>query len=287
MQTIGWIGAGIMGKSMIRNLMKHGFEVLVYARTPQKACDIVEQGAKLAPTIAQCAAQSDVLITMVGFPKDVQEVYFGENGILAHMHKGSYVIDMTTSSPELAKDIYEQAQKRGIHALDAPVTGGDVGAKNGTLAILVGGEERDFEACKPIFQAMGENIQYQGSAGSGQHVKLANQIMIAGTLAGICEAICYGKRQGLDLMKMLDSLSTGAAGSRQLELLGPKILKKDNAPGFFIKHFIKDMKLAVKEAEQSGITLPVLQRVLQSYQQLEQRGYGELGTQALMKCYED
>lgn len=287
MKKIGWIGAGIMGKSMIRNLMKQGFEVMVYARTPAKIEDILQEGATLMPTIAQCAAQSDVVITMVGFPRDVEEVYFGDDGILAHMQPGGYAIDMTTSSPNLAKNIFERARKRRIHALDAPVTGGDVGAKNGTLAILVGGEERDFEACKPIFQAMGENIQYQGSAGSGQHVKLANQIMIAGTLAGICEAICYGQHKGLDLQRMLDSLGTGAAGSRQLELLGPKILQRDNEPGFFIKHFIKDMKLAVEEAEQSGITLPVLQRVLSSYQWLEQRGYGELGTQALMKFYED
>lgn len=286
MKKIGWIGAGIMGKSMIRNLMKQGFEVLVYARTPGKVKDILQEGAVLMPTIAQCAEQSDVVITMVGFPRDVEEIYFGVDGILAHMQPDGYAIDMTTSSPNLAKNIFEQAKKRRIHALDAPVTGGDIGAKNGTLAILVGGEERDFEVCKPIFQAMGENIQYQGSAGSGQHVKLANQIMIAGTLAGICEAICYGKHKGLDLQRMLDSLGTGAAASRQLELLGPKILQKDYEPGFFIKHFIKDMKLAVEEAEQSGITLPVLQRVLQSYQQLEQRGYGELGTQALMKFYE-
>ncbi len=286
MKKIGWIGAGIMGKSMIRNLMKQGFEVLVYARNPGKVEDILQEGAVLMPTIAQCAEQSDVVITMVGFPRDVEEIYFGVDGILAHMQPDGYAIDMTTSSPNLAKNIFEQAKKRRIHALDAPVTGGDIGAKNGTLAILVGGEERDFEVCKPIFQAMGENIQYQGSAGSGQHVKLANQIMIAGTLAGICEAICYGKHKGLDLQRMLDSLGTGAAASRQLELLGPKILQKDYEPGFFIKHFIKDMKLAVEEAEQSGITLPVLQRVLQSYQQLEQRGYGELGTQALMKFYE-
>jgi 3-hydroxyisobutyrate dehydrogenase/2-hydroxy-3-oxopropionate reductase len=197
-----------------------------------------------------------------------------------------YLIDMTTTSPMISEKIYEAGTKKGCHVLDAPVTGGDVGAKEGTLSILVGGEEADYEACIPLFEAMGTNINYQGKAGSGQHAKLANQIMIAGTLSGVCEALTYAKAKGLNLQTVLDSVSTGAAGSRQLDLFGPKILNGDYEPGFFLKHFVKDMELALIESNRSELDLEMLSLVLSNYQILEAQGYGELGTQALMKLYE-
>ena len=194
---------------------------------------------------------------------------------------------MTTTSPMLAQKIYEAGTKKGFHVLDAPVTGGDTGAKAGTLSILAGGRREDYEACRPLFEAMGTNINYQGEAGCGQHAKLANQIMIAGTLSGVCEAITYAKAKGLDLPTVLRSVSTGAAGSKQLDIFGPKILAEDYAPGFFMKHFIKDMKLALTEANMSELSLDVLSQVLANYEELEAEGYGDLGTQALMKYYEE
>ena len=285
MKQIGFIGVGIMGKSMVRNLMKNGFEVSIFARNKGKVLDVISEGAEFHSTISECVKNCDATITIVGFPKDVEEVYFGKNGILENVKKGSYVIDMTTSSPELAVRIYEEAKSKGIKALDAPVTGGDIGAKNGTLTILVGGDEEDYKVCMPIFNAMGTNIHYEGKAGFGQHTKLANQIMIAGAISGVCEAMAYAEEKGLDVKKMLDSVSTGAAGSKQLELVSPKILDNDFAPGFFIKHFIKDMKLARNEALANGLELEVLSKALENYEALEKEGFGDLGTQALIKHY--
>lgn len=286
MKKIGFIGVGIMGKSMVLNLMKAGFEVSFYARNKAKTEDVIAKGAVYQPTIAECVKDCDAVITIVGFPKDVREVYFGKDGILENVTEGTYVIDMTTSSPKLAKEIYEEAKKRGIYALDAPVTGGDIGAQNGTLSILAGGDPEAYENCLPVFEAMGSNIHLEGQAGSGQHTKMVNQIMIAGTISGICEAFAYGKEKGLDIQTVLDSVATGAAGSKQLELQAAKMLKQDYAPGFFIKHFIKDMKLAKEEAESDGLTLHVLNQTLAAYEELEKRGDGELGTQALIKYFE-
>lgn len=285
MKKIGFIGVGIMGKSMVRNLMKNDFEVSIFARNKEKVLDVISEGANFYPTIKECVSGCDAVITIVGFPKDVEEVYFGENGILENVKEGTYVIDMTTSSPKLAVEIFEKAKEKGVKALDAPVTGGDIGAKNGTLTILVGGEEEDYKACLPIFKAMGTNIHYEGKAGFGQHTKLANQIMIAGAISGVCEAMAYAKDKGLDVKKMLDSVSTGAAGSKQLELVSPKILGEDFAPGFFIKHFIKDMKLAKEEALTDNVNLDILSKVLENYEELEREGFGDLGTQALIKHY--
>lgn len=286
MKKIGFIGVGIMGKSMVLNLMKAGYEVSFYARNKAKTEDVIAKGAVYQPTIAECVKDCDAVITIVGFPKDVREVYFGKDGILENVTEGTYVIDMTTSSPKLAKEIYEEAKKRGIYALDAPVTGGDIGAQNGTLSILAGGDPEAYENCLPVFEAMGSNIHLEGQAGSGQHTKMVNQIMIAGTISGICEAFAYGKEKGLDIQTVLDSVATGAAGSKQLELQAAKMLKQDYAPGFFIKHFIKDMKLAKEEAESDGLTLHVLNQTLAAYEELEKRGDGELGTQALIKYFE-
>lgn len=287
MKKIGFIGVGIMGKSMVRNLMKAGFELHIYARTKSKVEDVISEGAAFHESISECVKDCEAVITIVGFPKDVEEVYFDEGNILDSAREGTYLIDMTTTSPMLAQKIYEEGTKKGFHVLDAPVTGGDTGAKAGTLSILAGGRREDYEACRPLFEAMGTNINYQGEAGCGQHAKLANQIMIAGTLSGVCEAITYAKAKGLDLPTVLRSVSTGAAGSKQLDIFGPKILAEDYAPGFFMKHFIKDMKLALTEANMSELSLDVLSQVLANYEELEAEGYGDLGTQALMKYYEE
>lgn len=286
METIGFIGVGIMGKSMVRNLMKAGFPVRIFARNKDKVLDVISEGAEFYPSIKECVENCHAVITIVGFPKDVEEVYFGEEGIIHNVNKGTYVIDMTTSSPELAKRIYDEAEILGIKSLDAPVTGGDIGAKNATLSILVGGNREDYNECMPIFEAMGNNIHYEGEAGFGQHTKLANQIMIAGTISGVCEAMAYAKEKGLNIDEMLASVSKGAAGSRQLDLVSPKLIKEDFNPGFFIKHFIKDMRLAKEEAEKSGLNLDVLSEVLGNYENLQKEGFGDLGTQALIKHYE-
>ena len=285
MNKIGFIGVGIMGKSMVRNLMKAGFELHIYARNKEKAKDVISEGANFHESIQDCVKDCEAVITIVGFPKDVEEVYFEEGNILDSAESGAYLIDMTTTSPMLAEKIYKEGTEKGYHVLDAPVTGGDTGAKAGTLSILVGGLKEDFEKCMPLFQAMGTNINYQGNAGCGQHAKLANQIMIAGTLSGVCEALTYAKAKGLDPQVFLDSVSTGAAGSKQLDIFGPKILAGDYEPGFFLKHFVKDMKLALTEANMSELSLEVLSLVLANYEELEAAGYGNLGTQALMKYY--
>lgn len=284
MKKIGFVGVGIMGKSMVRNLMKAGYELHIYARTKSKVEDVISEGAVYHDTVGECASDVDVMISIVGYPKDVEEVYFGEKGILNSAKEGTYVIDMTTSSPKLARKIYDAAKEKGLHAMDAPVTGGDTGAKNGTLSILVGGDKEDYEACHKVFEAMGTNINYEGGPGCGQHTKMANQIMIAGTLSGVCEAMRYAEAQGLDLHTLLDSVATGAAGSKQLDAFGKKIIDGDFAPGFFMKHFIKDMNLAVEEAESKGLDLKILKQVLENYRTLEE-AYGDLGTQTLIKFY--
>ena len=286
MRKVGFIGVGIMGKSMVRNLMKAGFELHIYARNRAKVEDVIGEGALFHDSIAACVKGCEAVITIVGFPQDVDEVYFDEGGILESADAGAYLIDMTTTSPQISVKISKEGEEKGFHVLDAPVTGGDTGAKAGTLSILVGGKEEDFEACMPLFEAVGTNINYQGEAGCGQHAKLANQIMIAGTLTGVCEALSYAKANGLDMPTLLKSVSTGAAGSKQLDTFGPKILEEDYAPGFFMKHFIKDMKLALVEANISGLSLEMLSLVLANYEELEAEGLGDLGTQALMKYYE-
>ncbi len=285
MKKIGFIGVGIMGKSMVRNLMKAGFEVAVYTRTKAKIEDVISEGTIWCDTIKECAADRDVVISIVGYPRDVEEVYLGEDGIIASARKGACVIDMTTSSPRLAVRIYEEARAAGLHALDAPVTGGDSGAKAGTLTILAGGDKEAFDACLPVFQAMGRNINYEGKAGNGQHTKMCNQIALAGALTGACEALAYAKAVGLDARTMLDSISTGAAGSAQMTNVVPRILEEDYNPGFFIKHFIKDMKLADEEAASADLKLGTLEHILGMYEELARDGMENLGTQALIKYY--
>ena len=285
MKRVGFIGVGIMGKSMVRNLMKAGYEVSIYTRTKSKVEDVIGEGAGWCDSVAECARGRDVVITIVGYPKDVEEVYFGAKGILANADKGAYVIDMTTTSPRLAVRIYEEASKVGLHAIDAPVTGGDSGAKAGTLTILAGGEKKDFDACIPVFEAMGKNINYEGKAGNGQHTKMCNQIAIAGALAGACEAFVYAKNVGLDLETCFASISTRAAGSAQMSNVASKALKDNFDPGFFLKHFIKDMSIASEEAKEANAQLEILEKVLSMCKELEADGMGDLGTQALIRHY--
>ncbi|MDO5516427.1 MAG: NAD(P)-dependent oxidoreductase [Clostridium sp.] len=287
MKKIGFIGIGVMGKSMVRNLMKNGYEVSVYNRTKEKAEEVVNEGAVWCDDVKTCASGKDVVITIVGYPKDVREVYFGENGILENADKGTVVIDMTTTSPKLSVEIYEEAKKRGISAIDAPVSGGDVGAKNGTLSIMAGGDKEVFDKCHDIFKCMGTTIIYEGKAGNGQHTKMANQIAIAGAVSGVCEAITYARGAGLDVQTMLDSISEGAAGSWQMSNMAPRMIKGDFDPGFYIKHFIKDMKIAKEEAGDVNIDLKVLDTVLKMYEHLEENKLGDLGTQGLLKYYEE
>lgn len=285
MKKIGFIGTGIMGSSMVRNLMKAGFEVSVYNRTQAKALPLVEEGARLCATPGECAKGQDAVITIVGYPKDVEEVYFSENGILDSANPGTYVIDMTTSSPSLAGKIYATAKEKGLHAMDAPVTGGDSGAKAGTLTILCGGDRDDFDALQDVFKAMGSNIAYMGKAGSGQHVKMCNQIAIAGALSGACEAISYAKAVGVDPALMVDTIATGAASSFQLSNVAKKGMEGDFAPGFMLKHFIKDMNLADEAALEKGLRLEITEHVRDLCQALAASGHADEGTQSILKNY--
>lgn len=283
--NIGFIGLGVMGSSMARNLMKHGYHVLGYTRTKSKAEALIKDGLDYQENRVSLAKKSDVIITMVGYPSDVEETYFGESGLINHVKEGTYLIDMTTSSPMLAQKIYGEGQKKGLHVLDAPVSGGDSGAKAGTLAIMVGGDEADFESMKDILSCMGNSVIYEGTIGSGQHTKMANQIAIAGALSGVAEAIRYAQEAGLDVEKMLDTISGGAASSWQLVNLGPKMIHKDYAPGFYMKHFIKDMKIADEEAKERGLTLDILETVLSHSSSLKE--HEDDGTQSIIEYYKE
>ena len=285
MNKIAFIGVGIMGKSMVRNLMKAGYSLTIYSRTKSKCEDVIAEGAVWADTVAGCVRDAEAVFSIVGYPRDVEEVYFGGGGIIASARPGALIVDMTTSSPALAGRIWEAGKTRGLRPLDAPVTGGDTGAKAGTLSILVGGDRADFDACLPLFQAMGRIIVHMGAAGAGQHAKLANQIAIAGALSGVCEALAYARANGLDLDSLLSAISAGAAGSFQMQSLGPKMAAGEFAPGFIMKHFIKDMKLSAEQSEAVGLNLPVLNQVLSECRSLEEAGLGDLGTQCLIRYY--
>ncbi|MGR3763115.1 NAD(P)-dependent oxidoreductase [Rossellomorea sp. NS-SX7] len=285
-KTIGFIGTGVMGKSMARNLMKAGFGLNVYTRTKEKASDLLEEGARWQDSVAALAKESDIIITIVGYPSDVEEVYLNDNGILANAKRGSYVIDMTTSSPELAKAIYDQAREAGIHAYDAPVSGGDVGARNAALTIMAGGDKEHFEGILPALEAMGKNIVLQGDAGAGQHTKMCNQIAIASGMLGVCEAIFYAEKAGLHPKTVLQSIEAGAAGSWSLSNLGTRMIDGNFEPGFYVKHFIKDMKIAIDSAENMSVPVPGLKLAKELYDQLSQSGGENKGTQALYQYYE-
>ena len=280
---IGFIGVGVMGAPMVQNLMKKGHELSVYNRTKEKAAGVVAAGAKWCESAGACAKAQDVVITIVGYPKDVEEVYFAPGGILDSAAPGTVLIDMTTTSPRLSERIYAAAKEKGMTALDAPVSGGDVGAQKGTLAIMVGGDREAFDRMQEVFAAMGTNIRYMGGAGCGQHTKMANQIAISGCIAAVCEAIAYAEACGLKPQEMFDAISTGAAGSWQLTNNGQKIIDGNYAPGFYVKHFIKDMNIALEEAKDRDLPLDVLKLVRDKYDELAAAGGGDEGTQALIQ----
>lgn len=282
---IGFIGIGVMGKSMARHLMKGGYTVHIYSRTKEKAIDLIGEGAVWEESVAALAAGCQIIFTIVGFPPDVEEVYLGEKGILENISSGGYVIDMTTSKPQLAVTIADQAQKKGINALDAPVSGGDIGARDGRLSIMVGGEREVFETIRPLFELMGTNIVYQGVAGSGQHAKMCNQIVIAAGMVGVCEALSYADHSGLDVLTVLKSIESGAAGSWLLSNLGPRMVAGDFEPGFYVKHFIKDMSIASETAKTLNLDTPCLDLAKSQYEKLAEQGGGDDGTQALFKIY--
>ncbi len=282
---IGFIGIGVMGKSMASHLMKAGYKTNIYTRTKAKAAELIEKGAIWQGNPGQVAAASDVIITIVGYPRDVEEIYLGDGGILQNCRKGSVVIDMTTSSPDLAETIYKEAEKTGVASLDAPVSGGDIGARDASLSIMVGGDKEVFAAVKPLFELMGKNIVHQGRAGSGQHCKMANQIAIASNIMGVCEAICYAEKAGLNAETVLASIEAGAAGSWSLSNLAPRMIKGDFEPGFYIKHFIKDMTIALESCGNIGLQASGLVLAKSLYDQLAEIGEEDSGTQALYKNY--
>lgn len=285
--TIAFIGTGVMGKSMAGHLVKAGYDVTVFNRSKERALPLLDAGCSWAETVAAAVYDADVVITMVGYPTDVEDIYLSKDGILESAKDGAYLIDMTTSSPRLARDIFAVAETSSLHAIDAPVSGGDLGAKNATLTIMVGGEEGDFEAVLPILKVMGKEIIHQGGAGAGQHTKMANQIAIAGSMLAVVECISYAKAAGLDPEKVLRSVGAGSASSWSILNLGPRILAEDFAPGFYVKHFIKDMGIALEEADEMEISLPGLETAKQLYDMLSAVGGAELGTQALWLLYAD
>ncbi|MBT2605739.1 NAD(P)-dependent oxidoreductase [Bacillus sp. ISL-53] len=284
-KVIGFIGLGVMGKSMAAHLLKAGFEVFVYTRTKDKSSELLSQGAKWAAAPKEIAQKANVIISMVGYPSDVEEIYLGENGLIENGKQGTYLIDMTTSTPTLAVKIAEEAKKRGMESLDAPVSGGDIGARDAKLTIMVGGSSEAFEAVRPIFDILGSNVVHQGPAGSGQHTKMCNQIAIASNMIGVTEAISYAKKAGLDPDRVLRSISSGSAGSWSLSNLVPRMVEGDFEPGFYIKHFIKDMKIALDEAERMGMDAPGLRLSKSLYEGLAEAGEENSGTQALYKHY--
>jgi 3-hydroxyisobutyrate dehydrogenase len=279
--NIGWIGTGIMGASMAGHLQAAGHALCVYNRTREKAEGLIKAGAEWCNSPAEAASRTEIVFTIVGHPRDVEEVYLGGKGILSAQGPCRTMVDMTTSRPSLARTIAERAAPRGIESLDAPVSGGDVGARNGTLAIMVGGEKAAFEKVLPLFQLMGKSISLMGGPGAGQHTKMCNQILVAGTMIGICESLLYAVKLGLDQEAVLDIVGKGLAGSNLLNVFGPRIAQGDFAPGFFVEHFIKDMGIALSEAEAVGLSLPGLSVVHQIYVALKGQGHARSGTQAL------
>lgn len=270
-----------MGNPMAKHLINAGYKLNVFNRTKRKADDLIEGGAVWFNTPADIAANSEVIVTMIGFPKDVEEVYFGERGIFENIKTGSILIDMTTTKPSVAVRIAEEAERTGAEFIDAPVSGGQVGAINGTLSIMIGGKKEVVDAVTPLFEAFGKNIVYQGKAGAGQHTKMCNQIVVAGTMIGVCEGLIYGTKAGLDLNVMLSSISKGAAACWTLDVLAPKIVNDDYSPGFSVDNFLKDLNIALEEAEAMRLSLPGIALVKQLYMTILAMGKGSSGTQAL------
>jgi 3-hydroxyisobutyrate dehydrogenase len=278
---LGWVGTGVMGSSMCGHLMAKGFAMTAYNRSRSKAQPLLDKGASWAGTPRMVAQQSDVVFAIVGFPRDVREVFLGPDGLLAGAKAGSVLVDMTTSEPSLAVEIYQAAKPRGVHAIDAPVSGGDIGAREARLSIMIGGDREAVEALDPCWQAMGKTIIHQGPAGSGQHTKMVNQTLIASGMIGVCEALLYAYKAGLDLTTVLQSVAPGAAGSWSLSNLGPRIIANNFDPGFYVEHFIKDMGIALDEANRMGLALPGLALAKQLYTALAAQGHARSGTHAL------
>lgn len=284
---VGWIGTGIMGQSMCSNLLNHGFEVTVYNRTLSKCDALREKGARVALSPAEVAECSDIVFAIVGYPKELRSVILDSNtGVLSRMKTGGIIVDMTTNEPSLATELYQCAKEKGISFLDAPVTGGDIGAKEGTLSIMVGGDVDAFSAAMPFFNGMGKNIRHMGGSGAGQHTKMANQILIAANMIGVVEGLLYAKTSGLDMNDSICAFSAGSAGSWQISNMGPRIVKRDFNPGFYVEHLLKDMGIALDECERMGLNLPGLKLAFELYTSVKAQGHGRLGTQALMLALE-
>ncbi len=284
--TIGWIGTGVMGSPMCMHLINKGYRVVIYNRTKRKAKDLLNNGALWAKTPREVAEACDVVFTIVGYPADVREIYFGVGGIMEGARAGVVLVDMTTTEPAIAEEIYQRSKDLGAASIDAPVSGGDIGAQAGTLSIMVGGDKNAVDSVMPLLRLMGKNIVLQGGVGAGQHTKMCNQIMVTGLMVGMCETLLYGYKAGLDLNIMLQSVAKGAAGSWMLDNLAPRIVKRDFKPGFYVEHFIKDMGIALKEAQRMNLALPGLSLVHQLYIAAKAQGYGRKGTQALLLALE-
>ena len=284
---LGFIGTGVMGAAMAHHLQGVGSELYVYNRTKAKAQGLIDAGAIWCDDVKAVAQQADIIFTIIGMPADVEAVYLAEDGLVNNAKSGTILVDMTTSQPELAKKIYEAGRQKEISCVDAPVTGGDVGAKNATLTIFLGGDEDICIKLMPYFEAMGKYITYLGAAGSGQHGKMTNQIAISGAVVGMVESLSYAKAAGIDLTKVQEAVSTGAGGSWQMSNMAPRAIAGNFDPGFYIKHFIKDMPIAVNEAKANEIHLPGLELALDQYEKLQKQGFEDLGTQGLYKLYND
>ncbi|MGE3151526.1 MAG: NAD(P)-dependent oxidoreductase [Nitrospiraceae bacterium] len=285
--NLGWIGTGVMGASMCGHLLANDYKIHLFTRTKAKAQELIERGACWADSPRAVAEQSEVLFTMVGFPQDVRAVYFGEDGILAGTRAGMVLVDMTTTEPHLSEEIAAAAQASGGTALDAPVSGGDVGARQATLSIMVGGDQTAVDRLMPLFMLMGNRVRHQGGPGAGQHTKLCNQIVIASSMIGVCESLLYGYKAGLDLPRMLESISGGAAACWTLDHLAPRMLARNFDPGFFVEHFVKDLGIALEESRRMGLDLPGLALAHRLYRSLEAQGHGRCGTQALLLALEE
>lgn len=284
---IGWIGTGVMGSSMCGHLIDKGFSATVYTRTKEKAQSLLEKGATWADTPKAVAEASDVVFAIVGFPDDVRNVFLGDDGALAGASKGNVLVDMTTSEPSLAEEIAKRAREQGVYSIDAPVSGGDVGAQEARLSIMIGGDKEAVDALQPCWEAMGKTIVHQGEAGAGQHTKMVNQTLISSMMIGVCEGLLYGYKAGLDLETVMKSVESGAAGSWSLSNLGPRMMANNFDPGFFVNHFIKDMGIALAESRKMGLSMPGLALAEQLYQSVKANGHGQDGTHALMLALAD
>ena len=281
-QKVGWIGTGVMGAAMCGHLLSAGYPVRVSSRTRSKTDALFEQGAGWCETSEQLAAQVDIVFTTVGSPDEVRQVYFGEQGVFAGLQPGAIVVDMGTTPPSLTREISDRAISLSAHAVDAPVSGGDVGARNASLTVMAGGEEAIVDKVRPLFECMAKTVAWMGEAGNGQHTKMANQLAVAGTMIGVCEALVYAARAGVELEKLVAVISKGAAGCWTLDNLAPRIISGDDAPGFMVDHFVKDLGIALQESEQMGLSLPGLELASSLYRQLQDIGHGQSGTQALV-----